>query len=129
GKQEHLGSSSARSLRNLVSRFRELNFLENQELDAAINQLDLLMGQEPKDRPLTELTVVLQDLAALSLAGLVKFGEQPRVGRDLGLAPLPEASLITRVRRDPGLLALEEQDPSSLAAPLTTRQVRLARAC
>ena len=129
GKQEHLGSSSARSLRNLVCRFRELNFLENQELEVGINQLDLLMGQDPKDRPLAELTAVLQDLAAVALAGLVKFGEQPRVGRDLGLAPLPEAAPITRVRRDPGLFSLNEQAPPALTDPLPTRQPRLAPAC
>jgi len=127
-KQESLGGSSARGLRNLVIKVRELNFLDNADLDAGINQLELLMEQDPKDRPLATLTAVLQDLATLALAHLVKFGEQPRVSRDLGLADLPDEVVITRARRNLGLLPSEEEsDP--VPGTRAVRQPRLALAC
>jgi hypothetical protein len=102
-KNGNLGGSSARQLRNLVMQVEELNFLDDEELTSGIDRIRGLLEPAPKDRSMLDITVSLRDLAIVTRAALLDLGEKPRTARDLGVADVPDQTLVVRARRNLGV--------------------------
>ncbi len=124
-KNKALVGSSARQLRNLVSRIESLNFYGDAELEQGMARISALLAPAPEDRALGEITSRLRDLATLTRATLLDLGAAPRRARDLGVADLPTPELIRRARQGLGL----DEGPAAVAlalpAPAAPRQLRL----
>ena len=124
-KNKALVGSSARQLRNLVSRIESLNFYGDEELEQGMARISALLAPAPEDRALGEITSRLQNLATLTRATLLDLGAVPRRARDLGIADLPTPELIRRARRGLGLDQAPDAVPLALPAPAAPRQLRL----
>jgi len=84
-----LGARSVVQLRNLVDSVSALNFWGDADLEARMAEIRNMLAQKATERDVTEVQTKLQELGTASRAILLDLGENPRSGRELGIADWP----------------------------------------
>jgi len=80
-KHGHLPGPSVMSLRQLVQKVQQLNFMEDREVIRQLGELSEILGRGSDDRDEEEIVGVLKKIAEENRQVLLSLGHKPRTGR------------------------------------------------
>jgi len=91
-KHGHLPGPSVMSLRQLVQKVQQLNFMEDREVIRQLGELSEILDRGSGDRDEEEIVKVLKKIAEENRQVLLSLGHKPRTGRggvNMGVDPQP----------------------------------------
>jgi hypothetical protein len=84
-KNGQLVGASVQQLQNMVEKIRVLNFMEDQDIEDAIRQVESLLSRGPRNRSTEDVVEVLRDIGVVTRRALLDLGEAPRSARSVGI--------------------------------------------
>ncbi|MCL6477498.1 MAG: hypothetical protein K6T65_03705 [Peptococcaceae bacterium] len=99
-KHGHLPGPSVMSLRQLVQKVQQLNFMEDREVIRHLGELSEILDRESEDRDAEEIVGVLKKIAEENRQVLLSLGHRPRAGRGaVSVDADPQPAVDGRKRR------------------------------
>lgn len=99
-KNDNLGGG-ARTLRTIASRIRNLNFMDDEDIESYLVKIEALIDSKipTKDRSIAETQNTLKEIGTIIRGELLALGSNPRTGKELEIPDVIDAERVRKSRK------------------------------